>query len=198
MTIRSIDELINEAASIGIRFKEMPRNAAKDPYTVDRVIAIYQASGLSTQEFVRRTKGFSASTLYMWSRGKGTNGEDWPALKAATAKREGAALAASINASGLGGGSTTQSATMPADRGAARPSRAVAVTKWLDTAGNEHGSEHEAEAASYAHDTYIAADALGAAMGLSVVSSFVVHADKVLALADAIRAEQVFRALEAV
>lgn len=153
------------------------------PTEIVQVLTLYRSTKRAADYFARMV-GVDADSLRQWNAGCGVNGREWRAL---------------VDAMTMAHVFPSKTARSKAVRRGAvvkpsAPKRAVAVTKWLDAAGNEHGSEHEAEAASYSHDVEVAAEALGAVTGFTVTSPFVLHADKVLTLADAIRAEQAFRA----
>lgn len=97
---RNADAILAEAVAIGKRFRAAPR-APRDPHAVVRLLALREESGLSVADFARRV-GVSAPTVYLWAKGCSSSGNPWPALAAALAKRNGAALAADLNA-GLAG-----------------------------------------------------------------------------------------------
>jgi|SRR5688572_9078751 len=103
-TTRDIQGLIDEAATISLRFRESGK-APREPHVVSRLLALLEETGLGVVEFCRRAK-VNASSVYMWKSGKTTSGKDWPALAAAIAKRDGASLAAVMNAE-IGGGAAT-------------------------------------------------------------------------------------------
>lgn len=155
------------------------------PAEIVQVLKGYRSTKYAADYFARMV-GVDADALRQWNAGCGVNGREWKALiDAMTMAQVFPSKAARSKAAVRRGSVVAKPVTAK---------RAVPVTKWVDTAGKQHDSEHEAESASYAHDVEVASDALGGVMGFTVASSFIVHADKVLALADAIRAERLFRA----
>lgn len=90
---RSLNQIIDEAASIA---RNLKGHKPKDPHAIARLLTLWEESALAVTEFCRRA-GLTASVLYDWKEGKTSSGKPWPALQAAIAKRQGAALAAAAN-----------------------------------------------------------------------------------------------------
>lgn len=196
---RNIDTIIAEARAIVAEFKALPKTTTRDPQKAARLIGLVAESDLSLSEFARRT-GANQSTLSMWRQGKTTSGFKWHALTDALAKREGAALAAEMNA-GLRP-ETPKPATPanvvslhPAAQVEQAPRHAVPVTMWRATNGTLFDTPEEAERMSVRANVRIAARALwdrmlqaGEQDAVDVLSTGAVG--EVLGLADAIRAMQ--------
>lgn len=91
---RSQQQILDEAAEIVRGFKP---SAPKDPHSVARLLDLCEESGLSTLMFAQRVR-INSAVLYLWRKGQTSSHKPWPALAAAIAKRQGAALAATANA----------------------------------------------------------------------------------------------------
>ena len=165
--------------------------AAKTPQTADEVAVVVQAFRRSkySAEYFARNVGLSADLVRQWNAGRGKSGGEWHALREALARlgvtpRERSLKRAAQRRQKVASKGTTAPAL---------PRRAVEVRRWVDTAGNEHATEQEAERASYTHDTNVAAERLAESFGLDLkFTDLLLRLDAVIALADAAKAERAY------
>lgn len=92
-TNRTLNAIIDDAAEIVRGFGKGPKN----PIAIARLLSLCDESALATQEFARRVR-CNMGSLYLWRKGQTSSQKPWPALAAEIAKRNGASLAASMNA----------------------------------------------------------------------------------------------------